>query len=363
MRTHVLTAAERATAEAHWTALQSSIGEVGLMCSWEWTGTWLEHYGEIVPHRFVVAEDERGVRGVALITEQAAPRRLRPPTVALGTAGEPPGSSVFVERNQLLVHREDRAAFATALLAELGRDRRWQRLRLDGMVLEDALALLDGRKGVRWESEESPFARLDGGDTGDVTASLSAGTRKRIRQSLRRLGPLESEWARTVPEAREILGELAELHQAHWCAQGQSGAFSSARFSGFHRDLIALLIPARRAALYRVRHEGATIACLYGLIEGDRLLFYQSGLARHEDNRVRVGLVAHAMFMHACRGEGLAAYDFLAPTARYKSELANESEQLVWAALERPGVRMHVERIARAAKRRIAARVDASGAD
>ncbi|HEV2974704.1 MAG TPA: GNAT family N-acetyltransferase [Solirubrobacteraceae bacterium] len=353
MRTHVLAAGERAAVEDHWTALQRSIGEVGLMCSWEWTGTWLDHYGEIVPHRFVVAEDERGVRGVALVAEQSASGRLRPPTAVLGTAGEPPGSSVFVERNKLLVHPGDRAAFAAALLAELGRDRRWQRLRLDGMVVEDAVALLDGRTGVRRRSEECPLARLDDANVEDVMASLPAGTRRRIRQSLQRLGPLESEWARTVPAASTMLDELADLHQAHWHAKGRSGAFSSSRFRGFHRDLIARLIPARRAALYRVRHNGTTVACLYGLIEGDRLLFYQSGLARHEDNRVRVGLVAHALFMQACRDEGLAAYDFLAPAVRYKSELSNDSEQLIWAELERPGLRMHLERIARAAKRRV----------
>ncbi len=324
----------------------------GVMCSWEWTGTWLEHYADAVAHRFVIGEDERGVRGIALIVEHPA-RAMRPPTIALGTAAEPPGSSVYVERNQLLVRPEDRAAFATALLAELERDRHWQRLCLDGMVPDDADAIVERRRGVRRRFEESPVANLVGAEAEEPFGFLPSATRRRVRQALKRLGPLETEWAETESAAREILEQLAELHQAHWRARGEPGAFSSSRFSEFHLDLVSQLVPIRRAALFRVRSQGRTIACLYGLIEGTRILFYQSGLLRHEDNRIRVGLAAHALFMQACREHGLSIYECLPPPARYKHELAPESEQLVWVELDRPGFRLYFEKAARGVKRRV----------
>jgi hypothetical protein len=352
MRTRVLSAAERPAAKAVWTALQEQVGAPGMMCSWEWTGTWLEHYADAVAHRFVVGEDERGVRGIALIVEQRV-GRARPPTIALGTAGEPPGSSVYVERNQLLARPDDRAAFAAALLVELARDRRWHRLRLDGMVPDDAELIVEGRRGVRRRVEQSPVANLATGDADDPLGSLPSATRRRVRKSLERLGPLETEWAETDPVARAILGQLAELHQAHWRAQGEPGAFASSRFSRFHFDLVSQLVPMRRAALFRVRRQGTTIACLYGLIEGTRILFYQSGLLRHDDNRIRVGLAAHALFMQACREHGLATYEFLPPPARYKRELAPACEPLVWIELDRPGLRLYFEKTARGAKRRV----------
>ena len=352
MRTRVLSAAERPAAKQVWTALQEEIGAPGMMCSWEWTGTWLEHYADAVAHRFVVGEDERGARGIALIVEHRA-RPLRPPTIALGTAAEPPGSSVYVERNRLLVQPADRAAFATALLVELERDRRWHRLCLDGMVPDDAELIVESRRGVRRRFEESPIANLAAGDADDPLGSLPSATRRRLRQALKRLGPLETEWAETGPVAQSILEQLAELHQAHWRTQGEPGAFASSRFSDFHLDLVSQLVPMRRAALFRVRRQGTTIACLYGLIEGTRILFYQSGLLRNDDNRIRVGLVAHALFMQACREHGLATYEFLPPPARYKRELASESEQLVWVELDRPGFRLYFEKIARSAKRRL----------
>ncbi|HTZ87760.1 MAG TPA: GNAT family N-acetyltransferase [Solirubrobacteraceae bacterium] len=354
----MLTAAERPAARAAWIALQQQLDDPGLMCSWEWTGTWLEHYGDVVAHRFVVGEDERGVRGIALVAEPRL-RRLRPPTIVLGTAGEPHGSSVFVERNRLLVHPDDRAAFAAALLDELEADGRWQRMRFDGMVPSDADALLGERPDAKIRVDECPVANLaqgagsdkDAHGDEDAFASLPSGTRRRVRQSLKRLGPLETEWAQTAPVAGAMLEQLIELHQAHWHEQGQSGAFASDRFSAFHRDLVRQLVPMRRAALFCVRQEARTIACLYGLIDGKRLLFYQSGLLRNDDNRVRVGLVAHALFMQACREHGLSEYDFLAPAARYKRELAGDSEQLVWAELERPGLRLRLQEAARRARR------------
>lgn len=352
MRTRVLSAAERPAAKQVWMMLQQEIHAPGIVCSWEWTGTWLEHYADAVAHRFVIGEDERGVRGIALIVDHRA-RAMRPPTIALGTAGEPAGSSVYVERNQLLVRPDDRAAFAGALLAELERDRRWQRLCLDGMVPDVAEPIVAGRRGVRRRFEESPVANLASAETDEPLGFLPSATRRRVRQALKRLGPLETEWAETEPAARAILEQLAELHQAHWNAQGAPGAFASSRFSDFHFDLVSQLVPMRRAALFRVRSQGTTIACLYGLIEGTRILFYQSGLLRHEDNRIRVGLAAHALFMQACREHGLTTYEFLPPPARYKRELARESEQLVWVELDRPGFRLYFEKLARSVKRRI----------
>ncbi len=355
----MLAAAQRAEAESIWIGLETRVAGAGIMCSWAWTGTWLDHYGDVVPHRFVVAESDGIARGVALVTEPVS-HRLRPPTIALGTAGEPAGSSVFVERNRLLIDPESRPAFAAALMAELEHDDRWQRLRFDGMKPEDAELLLDGRAGVNWRIDECPVADLRAGGEHDVLSALPSSKRRRVRQAMRNLGELDSHWAESPAEADSVLDELIVLHTRRWQADAQPGAFASARFTAFHRELIARLLPTGRAALFRVRRDGETIGCLYGLIEGGRMLFYQGGLRRFEDNRLRVGIVAHALFMQACRDRGLSEYDFLAPAARYKSDLSTTSEKLVWAELERPGTRLRLERTARRVRRAMARRHNGS---
>ena len=342
-RVRVLADTERAEARAIWTELEAAHGAPSLTCSWAWTGTWLEHYGDVVPHRFLVGEG-----GIALVTE--GPRRsLRPRTLHLGTAGEPAGEGVFVERNRLLVAEAERTAFAAALVDHLLAERGWDVLALDGMHLEDADALLAGRSGVTREPDDCPIADLRDGE--DVLDALSSSRRQRIRRTLRAFGELESDWAQTAVEAEAILDDLIALHQQRWTEAGESGAFASERFTAFHRALVARLVPERRAALLRVRRGEEVVGCLYGLIDGERLLFYQGGLRRYEDNKLKAGVAAHATFMRACCERGLAVYDFLAPVTRYKEELSTRTEPLVWARLERPTWRTRLGHVVHAVRR------------
>lgn len=339
-----LAAGERDAAARVWAALERDAGAPSLACGWDWTETWLAHYGDAVSHRFLVGEAGGAPRGIALVV-RAAGGRLRPRTLHVGTAGEPAGSTVFVERNGLLAAPADRAPFARALMDALERERGWDRLRLDGFLPDHAEPLLDGRASAELRSDACPVADLAAGE--DVLAGLSGSRRQRIRRTLRAFGTLERDWAETVPQAHAILDELIALHQARWTASGAPGAFASARFAAFHRALVERLLPGGRAALLRVRRGDETVGCLYGLVEGERLLFYQSGLRHYDDNRLRAGVAAHVTFMEACRDRGLTRYDFLAPSARYKEELATRSEPLVWAQLERATWRTRVARARR----------------
>ena len=347
MAVRVLPGEERASASALWTALEAEIGAPALSCSWAWTGTWLEHYGDVVPHRFVVGEVGGTPRAIALVTE--GPRRaLRPRTLHLGTAGEPAGAGVYVERNRLLAGPADRAAFAAALIEHLLAEGGWDRLCLDGLHAEDAELLLAGRPDATVREDDSPVADLDGGE--DVLDALSSSRRQRARRTLKAFGELEGDWAATTEQAGAILDELIELHQARWTEAGEPGAFASERFTAFHRALVARLLPDGRAALIRVRRGEETVGCLYGHVDDGRLLFYQGGLQRYEDNKLKAGVAAHVVFMRACREHGLAEYDFLAPATRYKEELSTRAEKLVWAELERVSWRTRLERIARRAR-------------
>jgi CelD/BcsL family acetyltransferase involved in cellulose biosynthesis len=330
---------ERARAGEAWAALEAQLPAPRLTCSWDWTETWLEHYGDAVAHRFLLGTEGDEPVGIALVTDGVAPApggALRPRVLHLGTAGEPPGETVWVERNGLLAAPGAEAAFATALLAALQRRRGWDRLALDGFLPADLAPLERADARVQASVEETPLADLRGGFEEDgVLSALSSSARRRVRQTLRAFGDgLELEWAETTERGLELLAELAELHQQVRTAAGDAGAFASARFSAFHRALIARLGP-ERVMLVRVRRGEETVGCLYGLVEGERLLFYQSGLRRYEDNRLRAGVAVHALAMRACAERGLAIYDFLAPADRYKRELATGAETLAWARLER----------------------------
>jgi len=133
LRVRLVGAQRRDETEAAWRAVEAA-GPVALACSWRWTETWLRHYGDVVSHRFAIADREGEPVAAALVTRSGGSRSLKGRTLHLGTAGEPPGESVVVEHNALASVPEHRDDFARALLARLRRERGWQRLALDGFA-------------------------------------------------------------------------------------------------------------------------------------------------------------------------------------------------------------------------------------
>jgi len=337
-----LGSSERDAVERIWTDLESELDPGALANSWDWTGTWLRHYGDVVSHDFAVADADGAPCGIALVTRGVGRRRgpFRVRTVHLGTAGEPAGEGVFVEYNRLLVRDSWRDAFATALVKELHRDANWHEFTLDGFAPEEAEAMLRAEPQLSPRTELCPVTELDRVEPeAGVIGLLSSGTRRKVRRSFEALGEVTTEWSETPEHALDMLAELIELHQARWTGSGEPGAFASPRFVAFHRDLIAKLLPRNAAFLFRVRSGDRTVGCLYHLVDRGRPLFYQSGLASFEDRRIAPGFVAFSLCMQACYERGFHEYDFLAGDSRYKRDLATGERRLVWATATRPALR------------------------
>lgn len=340
-RLRFLGASERAAAGELWRAAEGTPGARGLTCGWDWVDAWLSQFGDVVPHRFAIGLSDGAPVAAALIAESRTSLRdgLWARTLHLGTAGEGDGKGIFVERNRVLAHGvAERRAFVAALLAELSDQGGWDELRLPGFRAADAADFAALAPELRLVGVPSPVMDLAAirADGGDVVAALRSGPRSRIRRSLRGFGDVETEWASDVDGALAIFDELVELHQRHWQAAGEPGAFAVERVVGFHRELIRRLTPRDAALLFRARAGDTTIGTVYGMRDGDRLLFYQSGIARFDDPKLKPGLVTHTLCMQACLERGYDRYDFLAGEDRYKRELTDASDELVWGRLLRP---------------------------
>lgn len=237
----VLPPTARTEAGAVWRAVEASAPDVPPFAGWEWTRTWLEHFGDAVPHQFLIVERAGAPCGALLLTRSVqarGPLRLR--RLHLGTAGEPEGG-VFVEYNALCAPAAERGPVARAVLAHTARLTRWDELRLDGFDPAHAAPLLDAEPRFAVTERASPVLELTGptDDLVDVLSSKSA--RAAVRRSIRGISPFTTEWATTVAAAHAVLDDLQRLHQERWQARGEAGAFASARFRGFHRDLLSLI--------------------------------------------------------------------------------------------------------------------------
>jgi len=349
VRIELVPSSARAVAAARWRHLEPACDGLGLTNSWAWVAPWLTHYGEQVPHAFAFGVKGNADIGAAVVTFSTIRIKwIGVPSVHLGTAGEPDAETTYVQRNQLLVNAAQLDDFAAALVAWIPQ-RPWSRFNLDGMVPTHAAALTraGGARGLRWDVDPQssptfafPLAAAHGHP--DVISALGPNTRHSIRRSLRLLGPLTTEWAQTPEQAHDILRDLIGLHQQRWTHCGAPGAFARARVVQYHADLIDELLPRGELVAFRVKRGADTVGALLNFVEDGYALSYKSGFAQYpEDNRLKPGLVTHALCMEECRQRGFDGYDFLTGDVPYKRQLANTERVVSWACADR-GPRMQV---------------------
>ena len=185
-----------------------------------------------------------------------------------------------------------------------------------------------------------PVADLTGGfETylGRLSANSRQQARRIIREGQRAAATFE---LAAADQASEAFDDLVRLHQARWTAEGKPGVFAASRFTTFHRELVRQWLPAGRAVLARLSVAGEPAAVLYGFVNGSRFEFYQSGVKRDADGRLRSpGQLAHLLLMQALAERGITAYDFLRGASSYKKRLATCENRLVGVQLWRPTFR------------------------
>ena len=193
-----------------------------------------------------------------------------------------------MEYNRLAVAPACRAAFTAALVQAIEDSR----ISWDSRVSR----LRSGRDRAR-DSRRFPVSDLapylpSGGTRPDADGRRVNGFKKetiaKIRKNRRRFeerfGPLDPIWAETVDEGLAIFREMIPLHQRRWQRVGKPGAFASARFTGFHEELIQRLLPKGQIVLFRVTAGEQMVGIFYGFAEGNVVYHYQWGLAEFEQN-------------------------------------------------------------------------------
>lgn len=342
VRIEVISAIEQAG--EYWRQLETALGTDILAAGWDWTETWLHHFGDLAPHRFFVGFGPDGPCGIALIAQGVRSRRgpLRVRTLHLGTAGEQVGESVCVEYNRLLVLPQYREAFTRGLLDAIQKQRiGWDIFELNGFAPEDAdpLAVMEPRfqlnRKICYVTDLAAVRERGGDVTSALSKSVAAKVRKNERRFTERFGPLTTEWIEDVARARSVFDELVGLHQARWKAAGHSGSFASSRFLAFHRSLIDRLLGTGRIVLFRVCAGDQVLGTFYGFVEQGVVYHYQWGLAHFEDNALSPGFVVGVLCMQESMARGFDEVNWLAGDVRYKRDLATSSRELVWAEWQR----------------------------
>lgn len=341
LRLEPLASAQRDQAKRIWTGLLHQTGDADITTSWAWVSSWLESFGDVVPHRFLVVCDDGAPIAITLVTHGVGQHRGPLPirTVHLGTAGEQPGESVVVEHNRLLAQPGRHGAALAAIVVELGRSPlSADLLMLDGFAADELAGW--NADGFRIRRETCHIADLAAirASGQPIERAFGSNMPKKMRQNYRRFeeqyGPIALEWIEDTERAQVVFRELVELHQARWHREGMAGAFASERVRRFHQLLIDRLLPSERVILARVTAGDEVVGISYGFVERGEIHHYSWGLGQYDAKRLSPGFVTGMQVMQEAMDRGYRELNWLAGDALYKRELATTTRELIWA--ERP---------------------------
>jgi CelD/BcsL family acetyltransferase involved in cellulose biosynthesis len=355
-----LTADEWLTFAPTWERIHAACAGASMFLSREWVACWLATFGgtrhvdllvflgggEAVGCCLLVRRTER-IRGVPL-------RRI-----FLNCAGEDEADSTCIEYNSLLCLPGWEEGVARAFVVFLRRIR-WDELHLPGVEEGQPVNAVAGSFQAVLEVTTKPSHYVDlervRGAVGGFDSTLSSNTRQQIRRSQRLYeeasGVCTLRVAKSVEEALEALDLLAGLHQEAWMDRGRPGVFASARFTGFHRELIRSAFGQNRILLSEARAGGELIGSLYSFLYRGRVYFYQSGFRYAKEPRLKPGLLTHYLAVQHCvQQPAFLEYDFLAGDSQYKRSLATSSRPMQWSVIRRATVPTLIYRSLRFVKR------------
>lgn len=263
-------------------------------------------------------------------------------TIHIGTSGEPEEHQVYVEYNSVLCEPALHDAFLGNLITELRRDPDVDEIRLDGFVSAEVDKFMPANT-LRHEKPSHYFDLADARTkTDDPITLLGRSIRYDLRRKLRDLSSIQTEWAADTTRAHEIVDEMIELHQTRWTAAGKPGAYASEYFRRFTREIVERLVPEGRSALVRVYDQDGVIGCNHLLFDRDRVLKFQGGTVSFDGSKRSPGLISDFMSIRESFERGYSAFDHLEGDTRAKRNLSTSVNQLVWAQVRQPSLRLRV---------------------
>lgn len=322
--------------------------------SWSWIGPWLGTYA--AEAQACAAIGLLSVRNCdRLIAMALIGRRLRPwyrgggNALFLHQTGRDDDTAAFIEYNTFLTDRavaQEATAAAITFIANapIFADGPWRMgsFTVAGAdeTLTSALAATKLRHCLA-RAAQCPWVDLreqaEGLDS--YLSRLSANTRAQVRRSMRLYesrGPLTLTPAPDHPTARAYMRDLRRLHEETWTRRGSGlGAFSHPVFAYFTAALVEIGLGEGSVDVLRVAAGDETVGLLLNFVHAGHVYAYQSGLAYCDDNRLKPGLVTHALAIAHYRARGMKAYHFMAGDSRYKTSLGTDIEVLSWLTCHR----------------------------
>jgi CelD/BcsL family acetyltransferase involved in cellulose biosynthesis len=319
-----------------WEALSREATLTSVFATADWQTLWWRHYGRGHALRVLVASSAGAVVGILPVYIRTE-SMLRYPVRVLRFVGS--GGDTFPDDLGPLLARGREAEIGRALAETIAKMPGWDVLLLEDMdprcpftaELEAALR----RARLPSESGRSQrIAYIDLPATWEAwLASLHRDRRyriKNIRKKLLAAHPDARFFVWSDPSTIDAgIDRLVHLHHKRWSQAGQTHAFSTDAYVGFHRAVMKACLAKDRLRLYCLELGGQVVAMFYFYRFRDRVYLMQSGFDPDFGN-VKPGQVLLGYIIENAISEKFTVLDFLRGDHRYKDELASGERETVY---------------------------------
>ena len=307
--------------------------------SWKWVGCWLK----IIDYRanLISVYDQDVLVGLAFFTLHEDKRfGYSTQQLWMNRTGERALDQIWSEYNDIICPRGREWAIRSAVISHL--------IKIYPKVDEFILGV--SREEISetpipdslfprtiWETESYATQLLPQyADLNTYLSSLSKNTRHQIRRTLKLLqsrGDVHLKRARTLDEALSMLDNAGKLHKERW--PGIKSGFNNPVFTYFHEELIKRNFDSRCIDILCLEVNGEPMSYLYNFVYHGYVYFYLSGIQYEDDNRIKPGLLTHALAISMYASEGCSMYDFMGGRGQYKSSLCSHKENLLITSFQR----------------------------
>jgi len=104
--------------------------------------------------------------------------------------------------------------------------------------------------------------------------------------------------------------DLVKLHNKSWHMRGKRGVFDNERFRQFHYKFAQQAHHDNKLVMFKIVHNKQTFAVFYGMLDGNVLHYYQSGILR-EDNLLVAGTAMHFEALRYAQQHNIVYYDLM----------------------------------------------------
>lgn len=320
-----------------WHELYTRNETASVFLSWNWICRWLDTLPE--PPIVVEAKLESQCLGLGIF--YAKSKFIFPgwfvKQIWLHRTGAPLLDQVWIEHNDFLLDNRFTVETRQAMIAYVSTELKWHECFI-GLTDYDVLQHFDAMTSNKRIDIDSPEYSVDltsFSSVSDYLNSLSKNTKQQIKRSFKLLGQhgqLLLQEILTPEEQISAFKDMSKIHIDKWRKTKFGSGFDNRYFNQFHKTLLHKDPNHQFSTIFCLSLNEQKLAFIYLLKDNDCWYFYLSAIKSFEDNRIKVGLVAHVMIIEDAIKNSIKKYDFLAGDARYKRSLSNQSgstQQLV----------------------------------